>query len=57
MGLSLESLLQTDSANLLILFSVNDFKRYVEISTESFYVVNNESIALVKTKNAKDQKP
>ena len=32
--------LETDSANLIILFSVNDFhKKYVEISMQSLYVM------------------
>ena len=53
--------LKTDSPNLLILFSVNDFHKKI---CRNFYVIflrnvssNNVCIALGKTQNAENQKP
>ena len=53
--------LKTDSASLLILFSVNDFhkkicRNFYGIFLRNFYS-NNERIALGKTKNKKNKKP
>ena len=53
--------LKTDSATLLILFSVNEFHKEI---CRNFYVIflhnvfsNNVCIALGKTQNAENQKP
>ena len=53
--------LKRDSANLLILFSVNEFHKKI---CRNFYVIflrnvssNNVCIALGKTQNAENQKP